>query len=251
MVRTIDLNSDLGEGAGYDDEILSLVSSANVACGFHAGTPASIMHTIQLAKASSVAVGAHPSFADRENFGRTEMRLPASEVYALVAYQVGAFRAVCEAAGVTMNHVKPHGALYNMAMRDQALAEAVAHGILAGAGRTSVFVLPGSKLEEAAREVGLEPVREFFADRAYLASGELVPRSRPDALLHDPVAAAARVVQMLQHQTIRSVEGEEIRMRAETVCVHGDTPGAVKFVQALRACLEKEKIKVAAPPSVS
>lgn len=248
-MREIDLNSDLGEGAGHDEEILSLVSSVNIACGFHAGTAASIFATIRLARKHEVAVGAHPSFDDRANFGRAELDLPLEETFTQVAYQVGAFRALCLAAGTEMRHVKPHGALYNMAARDRALADAVAHAVLSAEPKTCLFVLPGSELEKATRAVGLQPVREFFADRNYLANGSLVPRSQPDALLHDPMAAAERVVRMLRDHVVHAVDGREVPMKAETICVHGDTPDAVKFVRELRTQLERNQVRVAAPPS--
>jgi UPF0271 protein len=167
----VDLNSDLGEGAGHDDEILSLVSSANIACGFHAGNPASIFNSIRAAKEKGVAVGAHPSLNDRKNFGRTEMQISAAEVYALVAYQVGAFKALCAAAGVDMNHVKPHGALYNMAVRDRELSDAIAHGVLAVDTRALLFAPAGTELFRAAHELGLQPAAEVFADRNYNSGG--------------------------------------------------------------------------------
>ncbi len=247
---TVDLNADLGEGAGHDEEILTLVSSANIACGFHAGTPSSILHSIRLAMERGVAVGAHPSFDDRKNFGRTEMNVPPGEVYALVAFQVGAFRALCEAAGTEMRHVKPHGALYNMAARDRAMADAVAHAVLAAQAKTLLFVPPRSALEDGAGEIGLQAVREFFADRAYQPDGALVSRSQPDAILPDPGEAAQRVVRMLREKKVRTSDGTDFSISAETICVHGDTPGAVDFVRTLRAQLERENIRIAAPDSL-
>ena len=243
----VDLNSDLGEGAGHDDEILSLVSSANIACGFHTGNPASIFNSIRAAKEKGVAVGAHPSLDDRENFGRTEMQVSAAEAYALVAYQVGAFQALCIAAGVEMNHVKPHGALYNMAVRDRELSDAIAHGVLAVDSRAILFAPAGTELFRAAQKLGLQTAAEVFADRNYNSDGTLVSRTKPDALLHDPGEAAERVDRMLREGKIRAVDGSDVRVQAETICVHGDTPGAVEFVRALRARLEGEGIIIAAP----
>jgi len=243
----VDLNSDLGEGAGHDDEILSLVSSANIACGFHAGNPSSIFNSIRAAKEKGIAVGAHPSLDDRENFGRTEMQVSAPEAYALVAYQVGAFQALCSAAGVEMNHVKPHGALYNMAVRDRELSDAIAHGVLAVDTRAILFAPAGTELFRAAKELGLQTAAEVFADRNYNSDGTLVSRTKPDALLHDPDEAAERVHRMLREGKIRAVDGSDLRVQAETICVHGDTPGAVEFVRALRARLEGEGIIIAAP----
>jgi 5-oxoprolinase (ATP-hydrolysing) subunit A len=243
----VDLNSDLGEEAGHDDEILSLVSSANIACGFHAGSPASVFNSIRAAKEKSVAVGAHPSFDDRKNFGRTEMQVSAAEAYAIVVYQVGAFHALCIAVGVEMNHVKPHGALYNMAVRDRELSDAIAHGVRAVDTRAILFAPAGTKLFRAAQELGLQTAAEVFADRNYNSDGTLVSRTRPDALLSDPSEAAERVLRMLKEGKIRAVDGTDISVRAETICLHGDTPGAVEFARTLRARLEGEGISIAAP----
>ncbi|CAN5631858.1 hypothetical protein BH20VER1_BH20VER1_28210 [soil metagenome] len=239
----IDLNADLGEGSGFDEELLELVSSANIATGLHAGDPVSIARTIRLAQERGVAVGAHPSFADRENFGRKEMSLPPGAVFALVTYQLGAFRALAEAEGVRMSHVKPHGALYNMAARDAQIAEAI---VRAMDGSALLYALPQSELERAARAAGVEVAREVFADRNYMPDGSLVPRDRADALLHDPTAAAERVVEMLRSGMVRAIDGSRVSVAAETVCVHGDTPGAVEFVRELRRELERNGIDVAA-----
>ena len=243
----VDLNSDLGEGAGHDDEILSLVSSANIACGFHAGSPASIFNSIRAAKENSVAVGAHPSLDDRKNFGRTEMQISAAEAYALVVYQVGAFHALCTAAGVEMNHVKPHGALYNMAVRDRKLSDAIVHGVIAVDTRAILFAPAGTKLFGAAQELGLQTAAEVFADRNYNNDGSLVSRTRPVALLRDPDEAAERVLRMLKEGKIRAAGGTDISVRAETICLHGDTPGAVGFARTLRARLESEGVSIGAP----
>jgi UPF0271 protein len=242
----IDLNSDLGEGAGHDDEILSLVSSANIACGFHAGSPATIFGSIRAAKEKGVAVGAHPSLDDRKNFGRVEAQVSPAEVYALVLYQVGAFHTLSSAAGIEMNHVKPHGALYNMAVRDRALSDAIAHAMLAVDPRAILFAPAETKLFEAAQELQLRTAAEVFADRNYNSDGSLVSRTRPDALLHDPGEAAERVLRMLEQGKIRTVDGRDIRVQAETICVHGDTPGAVEFVRILREQLVAKGVSIAA-----
>jgi 5-oxoprolinase (ATP-hydrolysing) subunit A len=243
----VDLNSDLGEGAGHDDEILSLVSSANIACGFHAGNPAGIFNSIRVAKEKGVALGAHPSLDDRKNFGRVEMEVSATEVYTLVAYQVGAFQALCTAAGVRMNHVKPHGALYNMAVRNRELSDAIVHGILAVDSNAILFAPAGSEMFRAAEELRLQTASEVFADRNYNSDGTLVSRTEPNALLHDPDEAAERVVRMLKEGKIRAVDGSDISVKAETICLHGDKPDAVAFAQALRARLEREGVVIAAP----
>jgi UPF0271 protein len=243
----VDLNADLGEGAGYDDELLGLVSSASIACGFHAGDPVSIFASIRAARERGVAVGAHPSFADRENFGRIEVVLPAGDVFTNVAYQLGAFQALATAAGAQVNHVKAHGALYNMAVRDEELAEAIAHAVLTIDSSLLLFAPGESALERAAQSAKLRVVREVFADRNYLADGTLVPRTRPDALRHDPEEAAGRVLRMLREGVVRSVDGQDVAVSAETICLHGDTPGAVQFARALRGRLEEEGVVISAP----
>jgi UPF0271 protein len=243
----VDLNSDLGEGAGHDEEILDLVSSANIACGFHAGDPASIFNSIQAALKRGVALGAHPSFPDRENFGRTEMTLPSAEIYASVSYQIGAFHALARAAGGRMNHVKPHGALYNMAVRDRALADVIANAIVALDPKLILFAPVGSQLDLAATELGLETASEVFADRNYLMGGSLVPRPDPNAFVHDPVEAADRIVRMLSEGKVRTIDGADVSVLATTVCVHGDNPQAVTFVREVRRRLELEDVMIAAP----
>ena len=247
MRAIVDLNSDLGEGSEHDEEILEFVTSANIACGFHAGDPPSIFSSICAAKQRSVAVGAHPSLADRANFGRTEMEVSASDAFTLVTYQIGAFKALCAAAGTEMKHVKPHGALYNMAVRNEALAHAIAHAVLAIDARLILFVPARSAMEIAAVELELQTAREVFADRNYMPDGSLVPRSRPDALLHDPIEAAERVVRMLREGIVRAIDGSEVPIEADTICVHGDTPEAVEFVRELRLRLELERVRIAAP----
>jgi 5-oxoprolinase (ATP-hydrolysing) subunit A len=245
----VDLNSDLGEGAGFDIELLELVSSANIACGFHAGDPASILQSIREAKERNVAVGAHPSFADRENFGRTELAVEPSQVFSQLVYQLGAFSALATAEGVRMNHVKPHGALYNMAVRDQRLAEAIVRALLVVDPYLILFAPAKSELKRAAETSELRVVHEVFADRNYLADGSLVPRTRADALLNDPQEAAKRVLRMLREGKVQSVEGGDVDVRAETICVHGDTPGAVEFARELRTQLEENGVEIRAPES--
>jgi len=247
MNLVIDLNSDLGEGARHDEEILDLVSSANIACGFHAGNPASIFASIQAALKRGVAVGAHPSFPDRENFGRSEMPLPPAEIYSSVSYQIGAFQALARAAGGRMNHVKPHGALYNMAARDRSLADVIANAIFAIDPKLILFAPSASELDGAATENGLETASEIFADRNYLPNRALVPRSDPNAFVHDPVEAAERIVRILVEHKVRSVDGTDISVFGTTVCVHGDNPQAVAFVRQLRERLELEDVVIAAP----
>ncbi|MGI9115407.1 MAG: LamB/YcsF family protein [Chthoniobacterales bacterium] len=243
----IDLNSDLGEGAGHDEEIMDLVSSANIASGFHAGTPASIFASIISAQKHGVAIGAHPSLGERENFGRSEMQVTPAEVFALMSYQLGAFQALCRAADAEMHHVKPHGALYNMSARDRGLADAIARAVLTIEPKLIVFAPPCSALEQAARDLNLQTAAEVFADRNYNADGSLVSRTRPDALLRDPDAAAERVIRMLREKKVRAINGTDVPISADTVCVHGDTPGAVDFARQLRNRLEADGSLIAPP----
>jgi UPF0271 protein len=249
MKLVVDLNADLGEGAGHDVELLELVTSANIACGFHAGDADTMHRSIEAARDHGVAIGAHPSLFDRENFGRKELPVTPEEVCDAVSYQLGVFSAIADALGVHPNHVKPHGALYHMAVRDEKIAGAIADAI-ANTDRALILFAPdGSVLARMAEAGGLKIAREAFADRNYLADGTLVPRTRLDALLRDPVEAAARVSRMLREDKVRSVDGVDIDVKAETICVHGDTPGAVEFARALRAQLKNEGVTIAPPKS--
>jgi 5-oxoprolinase (ATP-hydrolysing) subunit A len=249
MKLSVDLNADLGEGSGHDADLFELISSANIATGFHAGDPASMFDSIRAAKEKGVTVGAHPSFADRENFGRKEIAVPIPELFAQLVYQIGAFQSLALAAGVRPNHVKPHGALYNMAVREEKMAEAIARATVAVDPSLILFAPANSAMERAGRKAGLEIAREIFADRNYLNDGWLVPRTRPDALLHDPKRAAERVLRMLREGKVRSVEGRDVEVRGETICVHGDTPGTVEFARELRMQLEREGVRISAPKS--
>jgi UPF0271 protein len=247
MKLTVDLNADLGEGSGHDEELFELISSANVATGFHAGDSDTMHAAVSAAKELGVAVGAHPSFFDRENFGRKELKVSNEEVFDAVAYQLGIFQAIASATGVQPNHVKPHGALYNMAVRDEKLADMIARAIASVDPKLILFASDSSELAHAGEAHGLQIAREVFADRNYLNDGWLVPRTRPDALLHDPKEAAQRVLRMLRKGKVRSVEGRDVDVRAETICVHGDTPGAVEFARELRKQLESEGVRISAP----
>jgi UPF0271 protein len=247
MKLAVDLNADLGEGSGHDEELFELISSANIATGFHAGDSDTMHAAVSIAKKRGVAVGAHPSFFDRENFGRKELNLSNQEVFDAVAYQLGIFQAIASAVGIRPNHVKPHGALYNMAVRDEKLADAIARAIASVDPKLTLFAPDNSELVRAGENCGLQIARELFADRNYLNDGWLVPRTRPDALLHDPKEAAQRVLRMLHEGKVRSVEGRDIDVRGETICVHGDTPGAVGFARELRIRLEQEGVRISAP----
>src|SRR5262249_24051571 len=217
--------------------------------GFHAGDSDTMHASISAAKKHGVAVGAHPSFFDRENFGRKELRIPAEEVFDAVAYQLGIFQAIASALDVQPNHVKPHGALYNMAVRDARLADAIARGIASVDPELILFAPDKSELARAGEAHGLQIARGIFADRNYLNDGWLVPRTQSDALLHDPSDAAERVMRMLREGQVRSIEGQDVEVRGETICVHGDTPGAVDFARELRTRLEREGVKISPPKS--
>ena len=247
MNLSVDLNADLGEGSGHDVELFELISSANIATGFHAGDSDTMHSAISAAKKHGVAIGAHPSFFDRENFGRREMTIPVEEVFDAVAYQLGIFQAIACALDVQANHVKPHGALYNMAVRDANLADAIARAIESVDPKLILFAPDKSELARGGEAHGLQIAREIFADRNYLNDGWLVPRTRPDALLHDPGEAAERVLRMLHEGKVRSVDGRDVEVCGETICVHGDTPGAVDFARELRSRLEREGVKISAP----
>lgn len=247
MKVIVDLNADLGEGAGHDDELLALVTSANIACGFHAGDADTMRQSIEAARERNVAVGPHPSLFDRENFGRKELPVRPDEIFDAVVYQIGIFQAIAEAAGVRPNHVKPHGALYNMAVRDEQLADVIARATASVDKNLILFAPQNTALSRAGEKNGLQIAHEVFADRNYLSNGQLVSRTRPDALLHDPAEAAPRVLRMLREGKVRSVDAVDVDVRAETVCLHGDNPEAVEFARALRARLEKEGVTVRAP----
>lgn len=250
MSMSLDINADLGEGAGHDDELLALITSANIACGFHAGGPMMMRAAIVEAKARGVAVGAHPSFADRENFGRREMPATADEVFGLVVYQLGAFIALAHSLGAQPAHVKPHGALYNMAARDEAVADAIARAVAEVDRKLVVFAPGASALSRAADANELQVAREVFADRNYMPDGSLVSRDHPQALLHDPEEAANRVYRMLLEHKVRAIDGSDVPVQVDTICVHGDTPDAVQFVIALRTCLAQTGV-VIGPPGAS
>jgi UPF0271 protein len=247
----VDINSDLGEsfGAytiGADHAVIAHVTSANVACGMHAGDPVVMENTVEAAKAAGASVGAHPGYPDIMGFGRRDMVLSPKEAKAYVKYQIGALLAFTQAAGVVMRHVKPHGALYNMAAVDGKLARAIAEAIAEVDGNLIFLGLAGSKMIDEGRACGLRTASEVFADRAYTDEGTLVPRSLPGSVIHDRDAAIGRVVGMVKSGTVASINGKEIGIRADSICVHGDNPNAVEFVRSVRDELTKNGIEVAA-----
>ena len=228
----IDLNADVGEGCGQDAELMRCITSANVACGVHAGDSAVMRDTVQLAREHRVAVGAHPGFADREHFGRRDLQLPPREIEALVARQVDALSTIAAEAGIRLQHVKPHGALFNIAVRDRRVADAIVRAVAAADPSLILFGLPQSELLAAGSAAGLRTAREAFADRAYRADGTLVPRSEPGAVIDDPVEVLARVIGMARNPDV------------DTICVHGDTPGAADLAARIRRALEAANIEV-------
>lgn len=249
MATMIDLNSDLGESfgpyrLGDDAPLLDALSSANVACGFHGGDPRVMFDTVRLAKEKGVAVGAHPSFPDLVGFGRRVMALTPDELATDVLYQLGALDAFCRAVGVPLQHVKPHGAMYNLIATEESLARAVVEAALSYSTSLIVVGLPGSAVERAAAAVGAPFAREAFADRGYNPDGTLASRKLPGAVVTDPEEVARRAVRMAAEGKAAALDGSEIALRADTLCIHGDTPGAPALARAVRAALEAEGIAI-------
>ncbi len=246
----IDLNSDVGESygaytVGADDELLRWVTSANVACGWHGGDPAVMRRTIRRAKELGVQVGAHPGYPDLLGFGRRVMQITRDEARDYILYQIGALRAFAEALGVRLQHVKPHGALYNAAARDRELSLGLAEGVADAGGDLILVGLPGSELVKAGREVGLRVAREAFGDRAYNEDGSLVSRAVAGSLITDPEAVAERVLAFTRG-SVRTLTGKPIRVEADTICLHGDTPGAPAIARRVRERLAAAGIAVRA-----
>lgn len=243
----VDLNCDLGESFGHyqlgmDEDIIPLITSANVACGFHASDPVEMEKTVTLAHSSGVAVGAHPGFPDLVGFGRRNMNLSPKEVRAIMLYQMGALSAFCRENGVPMQHVKPHGALYNMAARDEKLAEAICEAIAEFDDNLILLALSGSCMLKAAKKKGIRAASEVFADRAYEEDGTLVARSKPGAMIEDETLAIRRVVHMVKEGQVESITGKVIPIQADSICVHGDNKKALFFVQKIREALLAEGV---------
>jgi len=243
----VDLNSDMGESYGVysigaDDEILRWVTSANVACGWHGGDPHVMRRTVQQAKELGVRVGAHPSYPDLLGFGRRPMQITRQEARDYVLYQIGALRAFCEALGVRLQHVKPHGAIYNVAVKDRDLSLGIAEGVRDAGGDLILVGLPDSELVRAGKEIGVRVAREAFGDRAYNEDGTLVSRRLPGSLITDPDAVAERVLGLVRG-AVSAITGASIRLEADTVCLHGDTPGAGTIARRVRERLEAAGIR--------
>ncbi len=242
----VDLNADLGEGCGNDRELLQLVSSANIACGFHAGDAQTMRQSVRWALEFGVAIGAHPSFPDRENFGRTAMQLPPETVYAQVVYQLGALAAITQAEGGKMVHVKPHGMLYNQAAVEPELADAIARAVKAVDPSLRLVGLAGGELIRAGERVGLTTRQEVFADRRYQSNGNLVSRSQPDALIETDQQALEQTLSMILQKQVISRDGIVVPVQADTVCLHGDGEHALAFARSLRATFAEKGIDVRA-----
>jgi UPF0271 protein len=245
----IDLNADAGESfgnwkLGRDEELFPLLSSVNVACGFHAGDPLTMGRTLELAQKTGLAVGAHPGFPDRVGFGRREMAATPEEIYADVLYQVGALSAFLKVRGLPLHHIKAHGALYNRATKDPPTARAIAQAALDFDPQVPLVVLPNTPLEQEAQRLGLRTVAEAFPERGYSRDGRLAPRGTPGAWIHDPAEAARRAVQMVVEGRVAAVDGGWVEVRAQTLCIHGDNPHAVEIAQAVREALRAEGVTI-------
>ncbi|MBU3113813.1 LamB/YcsF family protein [Clostridium lacusfryxellense] len=249
MKKFVDLNSDVGEsfGAykiGLDGEVLSYVSSANIACGWHAGDPVVMRDTVKAAFKNGVGIGAHPGFFDVMGFGRRNMTVSPDEMKLYTIYQIGALYGFVRAAGAKMQHVKPHGAMYNMAAKDGKLARAIIDGIWEVDRDLIVLGLAGSELINAAKEKGLKAANEVFADRAYNSDGTLVARSLPGSMIHDKNIAISRVIRMVTEGKVTAINGEDININVDSICVHGDNPEAVDFVKLIKEELFKARVEI-------
>jgi UPF0271 protein len=240
----IDINCDMGEGMSNDAALMPYISSANVACGFHAGDRDSMQKTIELCLQHGVAIGAHPGFPDRENFGRTEMQLPDEAIVSLITEQVQLLQDMALSMGTTVTHVKPHGALYNMAARDMRLAGIIAQTVYQINPRLVLFGLSGSFSISTAASIGLIVASEVFADRTYQDDGSLTPRSHDNALLNTTEDSCKQVLQMILEKTVQSVTGKKVPIQADTICIHGDGKHALSFAQSIHALLGHHSIQI-------
>lgn len=248
----VDLNADLGESFGVyalgeDEALLEVVTSANIACGFHAGDPSVMARTVALAASRGVGLGAHPGLPDLQGFGRRIIAISPAEVSEIVTYQIGALAAFARRAGTELQHVKPHGALYHMAERDPHVATAIARAARDWDTQMIVYGLSGGQLVQAGRELGLRIAEEVFADRTYQPDGTLTPRAQADALIDDPVAASSRMARLLMTGRIETVDGTELTLTADTICLHGDAPGTALRARHLRAALAEQGVVISRP----
>lgn len=243
-MQTIDLNCDLGEGLTNDALLMPWISSANIACGYHAGDTDTMQKTIELAMEHHVAIGAHPGFADKPNFGRIEMNLPLNEIFDLVTEQVWQLQQLAKQMGASLQHVKPHGALYNMSARDALLANTIAKAVYTIDQNLVLFGLSGSLSVSEAEKIGLPTASEVFADRTYQSDGSLTPRSQPGAMIHSTEECLQQVLEMIQQQTVMATDQKKIPINAQTVCLHGDGEQAVAFAQLIYRELENNQIRI-------
>ncbi|MEO6334581.1 MAG: 5-oxoprolinase subunit PxpA [Pyrinomonadaceae bacterium] len=246
-MASIDLNCDMGEGCGNDAELMKYISSANVACGFHAGDPETMRTTVELALESGVAIGAHPGFPDPANFGRRSMQISPMEVFDIVGEQIRALDIICRAAGAVLHHVKPHGALYNQAAKDRELAAVIAESIVKFDPSLILFGLSGSFLISEAKAVGLVTASEIFADRTYQADGSLTSRTESNALIANEEIACAQVLEMIRSKSVTATTGETISITADTVCIHGDGEHAVEFARVIAGKLASAGVQISSP----
>jgi len=243
-MQYIDINCDMGEGIDNEFLLMPFISSANIACGFHAGEEAEMKRVVELCLQYNIAIGAHPSFNDKQNFGRTEMDLSASEIQQLIQEQLYILNNIVMAAGGKLHHVKPHGALYNMAAKDVLIAAAIAVAVKDFDNGLVYYGLSGSVMIEEALKAGLKTANEVFADRTYQPDGLLTPRSLGDALITNPDEAIQQVLQMIQEEKVTTTNGEKIAIQADTVCIHGDGKHAVEFAEKINLCLVKAGIQI-------
>lgn len=250
MSKVVDLNCDMGESfgnykIGQDDEVVKYITSLNIACGFHAGDPNVMRYTVKLAKKNNVAIGAHPGFPDLQGFGRRKMDIPPEEIKNLITYQVGALQAIAKAEGMSLQHIKPHGALYNMIANDKILGQAVVEAILKIDKDLILVGLAKSEIINIALKSGLRVAREGFADRAYNSDSTLVKRSVAGSVIFDPDLIAKRIIKMIDQQKVETIDGKIINLQIDTVCLHGDNKNALNVIKAIRKILTEEKIKIA------
>ncbi|MBS4063621.1 MAG: 5-oxoprolinase subunit PxpA [Chitinophagaceae bacterium] len=245
-MKTIDLNCDLGEGMNTDEQIIPLISSANIACGFHAGNESTMKRTIELCLQHGVAIGAHPSWPDRENFGRTEMNLSEQELYDCVTDQLQVLQNIASTFNTKLHHVKPHGALYNQSAKNKIIASTIAKAVKDFDASLILFGLSGSISVTEAELLGLKTAHEVFADRTYLDDGSLTPRSRPDALIEDETIAVQQALQMIQQGTVATISGKIIPVKADTICLHGDGMHAAAFCKLINQQLKQSGIEIKA-----
>ncbi|NEN74784.1 5-oxoprolinase subunit PxpA [Pelistega sp. NLN82] len=245
-MKRIDLNADIAEGFPYDEALLKLLSSANIACGLHAGNAVEMHKAVKFAKENNVRIGAHPSFPDRENFGRTAMQLAPQALMAYLRYQLGALKAIADAQGIAISYVKPHGALYNQAAKDTALSQLIVRTIQQFNPQLKLMGLAGSLMLRIAEEEGLATISEVFADRHYMPDGSLVPRNQPNAMVESDEEAITQVLQMVMEEKVRAIDGSFVPVKADSICLHGDNEHSLLFAQRIVAELQKHHIVITA-----